>query len=353
MKVEKLIVGQAYKYKELCELIGIEPTKKANNQRNAQFKELATRVDYEKKGHSIIIKEIYKVAKEKVDMRKLGNNNELSTHIQYSLLCLLENIEIKDKARGIGFNRYYLYNQFGMTNEKFLAGMMNKDYYAETIGMSKMAVYECYNYTYKNLYDTLDRAFDSLMRKRSGFTMTKGYTFVISEDGNQYFYTATREEESYISAVENEILVEMGIKDKYALFHNDGWREFKTKVITKLEDEYPLFFSGIQNYNNALVFSYTNKSIKLMKAKMEKDYGYNIKEVKANLNKLVSSSLDGVIDRRVGKEYSKEKEVIINYRKTEFYTDEQKIVKNGIIKVEQMEFDFNKLEENKNEEIPF
>ena len=34
MKVENLTVGQEYKYKELCEVIGIEPTKKANNQRN-------------------------------------------------------------------------------------------------------------------------------------------------------------------------------------------------------------------------------------------------------------------------------------------------------------------------------
>ena len=51
MKIENLTVRQAYKYKELCELIGIVPTKKANNQRNAQFKELATKVDYEKKGH--------------------------------------------------------------------------------------------------------------------------------------------------------------------------------------------------------------------------------------------------------------------------------------------------------------
>lgn len=293
-----------------------------------------------------------KVVKED-DKRRLGNNNELSTHIQYSLLCLLENKTIKDRARGIGFNRYYLYNQFGMTNDKFLAGMMNKDFYAESIGVSKMAVYECYNYTYKNLYDTLDRAFDSLMKKRSGFTMTKGYTFVLNIDGEQSFYTATREEESYISAVENEILVEMGVKDKYALFHNDDWREFKTKVINKLEEDYPFYFEGIINYNNALVFSYTNKSIKLMKAKMEEDYGYTIEEVKANLNKLVSGSLDGVIDRRVGKEYAREKEIIKNYRKMEFFTDEQKIVKNGIIKVEQMEFNFDKLEENKNEEIPF
>ena len=43
MKVENLIVGQVYKYKEICELIGIEP--KTGNTKIKQLKELATLVD--------------------------------------------------------------------------------------------------------------------------------------------------------------------------------------------------------------------------------------------------------------------------------------------------------------------
>lgn len=352
MKVEKLIVGQAYKYKELCELIGIEPTKKANNQREAQFKQLATRVNFEKQGHKIIIKEIYAMAKEKEDKRRLGNNNELSTHIQYSLLCLLENIKIDDMTRGISFNRYFLYNQFGLTNDKFIGGLLNKKQYARDLNMTDMAINECYNYTYKTLYDTLDRALNSLMRKRSGFTMTKGFSYLLNEGGNLVFYTANREEEAFMSAVEGEVLIEMGVKDKYALFHDEeNWKIFKARVIEKLREEYPLYFGDLENYNNALVFSYTDGSISLMKAKMEKDYGFTPETVRTNLNKLVLASLDGVIERREGKSYAREKKIIKDYRKSPMFIDEQKIVKDSIIKIKTEQLTI--AEYANNEEIPF
>lgn len=350
MQVEKLIIGQEYKYKEICELIGIEP--KTGNTKIKQLKELATLVDYEKNGTKFLIKEIYTMAKEKEDKRKLGNNNELSTHIQYSLLCLLENIKIDDMTRGIGFNRYFLYNQFGLTNDKFIGGLLNKKQYARDLNMTDMAINECYNYTYKTLYDTLDRALNSLMRKRSGFTMTKGFSYLLNEDGNLVFYTANRQEEAFISAVEGEVLVEMGVKDKYALFHEEEkWKIFKARVIEKLKDEYSLYFGELENYNNALVFSYTDGSIALMKAKMEKDYGFTPETVRANLNKLVLTSLDGVIERREGKSYAREKKIIKDYRKSPMFIDEQKIVKDSIIKIKTEQITIAEYADN--EEIPF
>lgn len=359
MQVENLKVGQVYKYKELTEILDIKYL--GGKQKINQLEDFKRYFDYEKQGTKFLIKEIYKQAKEKMDMRKvvkeedkrrLGNNNELSTHIQYSLLCLLENIEIQDRTRGVSFNRYYLYNHFGLTNDKFIGGLLNKESYAESMNMTEMAVNECYNYTYKTLYDTLDRALNSLMRRRSGFTMTKGFSYILIEDNQPVFYTASREEEAFISAVEGQVLVEQNIKDKYALFYKENdWKAFKDRVIEKLKEDYPLYFEGLDNYNNALVFSYTNDSIKLMKAKMEKDYGFNKEEVKNRLNELISDSLDGVIERRQGKSYAREQKIIKDYRKSETYLDEQRIVKDSVIKIKTEQITIKEYTEN--EDIPF
>ena len=182
--------------------------------------------------------------------------------------------------------------------------------------------------------------------------MTKGFSYILIEDNQPVFYTASREEEAFISAVEGQVLVEQNIKDKYALFYKENdWKAFKDRVIEKLKEDYPLYFEGLDNYNNALVFSYTNDSIKLMKAKMEKDYGFNKEEVKNRLNELISDSLDGVIERRQGKSYAREQKIIKDYRKSETYLDEQRIVKDSVIKIKTEQITIKEYTEN--EDIPF
>ncbi len=87
MKIENLKAGMEIKnYKELCKLIEIEPTDKANNQREAQFKELGRHVKYHKpskRGHKIIIDEIYEVIQEKT---RKGRSDKGSTRNEYDTI---------------------------------------------------------------------------------------------------------------------------------------------------------------------------------------------------------------------------------------------------------------------------
>lgn len=58
MKTDRLTVGMKIKYKELCELLGIEP--KEGNSRKKQFKEIDKLIGYHKEGQIFVIDEIKK-----------------------------------------------------------------------------------------------------------------------------------------------------------------------------------------------------------------------------------------------------------------------------------------------------
>ena len=96
MKVDNLEVGQVVKnYKELCTLLELDV--KAGNSRKAQIKELERFIDYEKKGHSFIVKEIYSEPLEVDDARSNGNNRKydsfITTH-QNKCKYILNNLNV-------------------------------------------------------------------------------------------------------------------------------------------------------------------------------------------------------------------------------------------------------------------
>lgn len=373
MKVENLIVGQVYKYKEICELIGIEP--KTGNTKIKQLKELATLVDYEKQGTKFLIKEIFEEAKEKVDMRKvvkeddkrrLGNNNAISTHIQYNLVCLLERTGEPTEVRGVGFNRYQLYRDLGMANEKFGNAFMDKKSFAENHYASEQAVIECFDYTYQRLYARLDSAFESYMKKSSGFTITKGYKITTS-DGE--VRVADKIEEGMIADIEDLVLQQFGLKNKRDLIfvkkgEESKYAQFKSTVISKLKEEFSIYFEDLVAYSDAFVFAYTLRAVKRVKARMEKDYGLNEETAREELNKLLLSSLDETIENRhkntkdkykdyFGEIFFTKDNMIDKYRLSEEYIDEQKRLKNTLVKIKTEQVTVEDYMKNKNEEIPF
>ena len=370
MKVENLIVGQVYKYKEICELIGIEP--KTGNTKIKQLKELATLVDYEKQGTKFLIKEKFAVAKEKEDKRRLGNNNAISTHIQYNLVCLLERTGEPTEVRGVGFNRYQLYRDLGMANEKFGNAFMDKKSFAENHYASEQAVIECFDYTYQRLYARLDSAFESYMKKSSGFTITKGYKITTS-DGE--VRVADKIEEGMIADIEDLVLQQFGLKNKRDLIfvkkgEESKYAQFKSTVISKLKEEFSIYFEDLVAYSDAFVFAYTLRAVKRVKVRMEKDYGLNEETAREELNKLLLSSLDETIENRHKKTKDKYKDyfgeifftpdnMIDKYRLSEEYIDEQKRLKNTLVKIKTKQvtvedyMNSNNINMNKNEEIPF
>lgn len=368
MKIENLIVGQAYKYKELCEVLEIES--KGGNTKIAQFKELERYCKYSKQGHSIIIDSINTKAGEKVDnrkiikdndKRKLGNNNDISKNLRYMILDLLSRYESKEGV-GIGFSKTLLYRHCGMINHNYRNAKGNKKAWANELNISEIAIEECLDYTDDRLSKTLRRACSTLQNSNKALGYRFGYNYILKGDKNEIDTqeTADIELEDIIRDTEYEVMKQMNISRYEKVYQFGRWKEFKTKVMDILRTEYPLEFSNIKYYYNTVVFSYTQAIVKDCKKGFEESFGLDSSIAKANVNQYFSKSLDNTIENRhkkvIDKEiFGKNFNSIDDYRGDVIYIPEQKTAKDSIIKLEsnQLSFDIDKTIDNDDENIPF
>ena len=110
MNIDNLKEGMIIKnYKELCKLLDIRIYQ--GNSKDAQMKELAMYVDYEKQGQKFIIKEIYAFPKEKEDGRR--SRTEIYEDEQFNV-CV-------GQGNFVGVYKITLGNQIyiGSTNQGF------------------------------------------------------------------------------------------------------------------------------------------------------------------------------------------------------------------------------------------
>lgn len=341
MKIENLKVGMILKnYKELCSVLEIEPTKKANNQRLSQFKELDRYCKYHKEGHKIIIDVIFKEVKEKVDKRTNGNNNELSRNIRYVILHLCNKNKLKNKSE-IGYSKTFLYGYCGMINENYRDSKGNKNAFAEYLNVEKLAIDECFDYTDDRMCQALRRALSSLTSYNKALGYRYGYNYVTKED--MFHHTADVDLENTIRDIESKVMNQMGFKRYDKLFESGVWNEFKFRVINTLKREYPLYFGDLKYYYNAIVLNYKDSSIKRTIETFENTYNYTIEKSREAINKQFSKSLDGTITRRNKKNENLDTEDLSKveiYRGSKNYVKEQTKVKNTIIKKDAKKVDF-------------
>ena len=95
-KVLENYIGTQLTYKELCEILDWKHFT-GGTSKKAQFKELNRYVQYkivgERKGLRYMIIEIYNEILEKMDNRKIGNNNKYGQDIETTMLYILHNYE--------------------------------------------------------------------------------------------------------------------------------------------------------------------------------------------------------------------------------------------------------------------
>ena len=351
MKIENLKNGQVLKnYKELCEVLGIEPTKKANNQRLAQFKELDRYCKYHKEGHKIIIDQIYSKELEKVDKRTLGNNNNQARCIRYLLLNLLSCYKI-EQDEVIGFSKGLLLRKLYMTNENYITAKTSRKQYAEALEVNEMAVNECFDYIENNSISAIRKAIATL---RSQSILGYKYSFSWVDHTGKVHHCTTIEE-NIIHLMEEEAMEEMNIRNKNKIWEFGRWDEFKKKVTFKLIENYKELFPKIDYYFYSFHFNYNNESIQRQMRYMEQRQGMNYEVAKVGVQDLWSESLDKTIDNRHNKAkmvWGDHIEPIKNYRKHSNYKPEQTKVKNSIVKQdhpkveisEQITMDLNQIE---------
>lgn len=361
MKIENLKVGQTYKYKELCEVLGIKPTSKANNSRIAQFKELDTLCKYEKQGHSIIIKKIYTKQGEKMDKRKLGNNNDISKNLRYMILDLLSKNESTESIE-IGFSKTLIYRHCGMINHNYRNAKGNRKAWANELNISEIAIEECLDYTDDRLSSTVRRACSTLQNSNKCLDYRMGYNYILKGEGNELDtqHTACQDIQDIIRDTEYKVMEQMNIRRYEYIYKYGRWNEFKTKVMDILRTEYPFEFSDIKYYYNAIVFNFTPSIVEHCKASFEKRFELNLSIAKANVNQHFSDSLDNTIENRHKKIienniFGKNFDSIDDYRGDKIYIPEQKMAKDSIIKLEtkQLEFKLKSNVDTDDENIPF
>lgn len=365
MKIENLKAGQAYKYKELCEVLGIKPTSKANNSRIAQFKELERYCRYHKEGHKIIIGELYPKELEKVDKRTQGNNNNISKNLRYMILDLLSRHKIT--ADELGFSKYNLYKYCNMVNDNYKRSRKNRDAWGKMFNVDNIAIEECFEYTDDRLSSTFRRACSTLANNNKALGFRYGYNYVLASDTNTLdeHVTASIEIENIIRETENKVMKQMKISRYDKIYQYGRWNEFKNKVIEILQNEHSFYFSNLVYYYNAIVFNYLNETIERVKKGFEEDFGLDKETAKSNVNKYFSKSLDRTIERR-HKTYSESDGfdmdiknldlLICEYRESKKYIDEQKMLKNSIIETnsEQIVFDMDlNRKDNESKTVPF
>lgn len=356
MKIENLKIGQVLKnYKELCEVLGIEPKKTGSNPHKAQFKELERYCKYHKEGHKIVIDEIFSKELEKVDNRKLGNNNEQARCVRYLLLNLLSAYKI-EQDEVIGFSKGLLLRKLYMANENYITAKTSRKQYAQALEVEEMAVNECFDYIENSSISAIKRAIVTL-RSQSILGYKYSFSWVDHKGG---VHNCDTIEENSIHLMEEEAMKEMNIRNKNKIWEFGRWDEFKKKVAFKLKENYKELFPQLDYYFYSFHFNYNNQSIQNQMRYMEQRQGMSYEVAMEGIQELWSKSLDTTIDNRHKK--AKEKtpwgdsiKPIENYRKHDNYKVEQTKVKNSIVhkdhpKIEvseQIQMDLNQIE------IPF
>lgn len=362
MKIKNLKVGQEIKnYKELCVILDVK--EKTGNSKIAQLENLERYVKYHKKGNKFIIDEIYSKELEKVDKRTQGNNNNISKNLRYMILDLLSRHKITTDE--IGFSKYNLYKYCNMVNDNYREARKNRSAWSKLFNVDNIAIEECLDYTDDRLSSTFRRACSTLANSNKALGFRYGYNYVLKSNTSTLdeHTTASIEIENIIRETENKIMKQMKISRYDKIYQYGRWNEFKSKVIEILQYEHPLYFSNLAYYYNSIVFNYLNETIERAKKGFEEDFGLNRDIAKHNINKYFSESLDGTIERRHQKHSEsngfdmdiKNLDLLIcEYRESEKFIIEQKMLKNSIIEEdsEQLEFDI-KSDTKHNKKIPF
>lgn len=333
MNVEELRVGQVFKnYKELCKVLEIEPTKKANNSRIAQFKELARYCMYHKEGHKIIIDEVYSEELEKVDKRFNGNNNEQAKCIRYVLLNHLSSHRI-EKHEVVALSKGLLLRKLNLINDNYIMAKVKREAYAQALDVDMMAVDECIDYIDDRGFKAVKRAINTLVRiKLLGYKYS--YTWV--DHNGVHHHTTSVLEHNNIMEIEREVLKQMRVSHKGKVFEYGRWEEFKRKVKIRLLEEYPLMFPKLDYYYSSYHFNYNKEQIQEYMREMEQQ-GMNYEKAVSGIEKLWSKSLDNTIENYHNK--AKEKtpfgnsfDEVENYRKSKKFIPEMSRTKESIVK---------------------
>lgn len=301
MNIEKLEVGMTLKYKELCELLGVEAKSSKNtNGRKSQSNEFKRYFDYEKQGQKFIITKIHDTAKEK-NNNYGGNNRVFVDDFRNLMIYMLH----ENRTECMLMSKGAMFKAMNLVNENYLLARNNIPKLSEIISVPQSAIYEFYDYNSGKLRDTLERnlkhcrsrsllMFESVVSvaiNEVHIVSNELNTPVLSPDGivlsnNELVYReATKQERQLILRYENEVKAELGFTDNKEIFVRGKWKYFKTEVEKRLINA----GTNIKFYYESYRITWNNKKID---EEFEKLKDLNKEILEANLNSNMIKSIN-------------------------------------------------------------
>lgn len=203
--VKNLQVGQTVKnYKELCKLLGLEPT--TGNAKIAQMKDINRYIRYEKSGQKFIISEIY--GNPIHPEPRMANNSKYILSAQEALCSYLY------RCTGIVYlSKTQLMSILGLVNDKYRLYISNKTPLLELHSQMDYAqAAMAYNRISSRGYNIIKTCLDSMMR-RGIIVYYTCYSIIDGDTQSRYVppREATWSEMEYIEKTEAGVLEELGV----------------------------------------------------------------------------------------------------------------------------------------------
>ena len=356
MNIKMIKKSQMFKsYVELCKALDIKPEPNGSNSRKSQIKEMEKYFSFTTNRRMIIITDVYNKERVKMDKRTRGNNTIHAENVEYMLISLLSKFDIVRDAR-IGLSKNFIFSYTGLSNENYKLAKTNRLKFSQLIDMPIQEINECFDYSSNRMLQTVQSALNR-MKKKALITWGYGYNLILKDetDNDSYMIVADAALEKDILNIERKVLQEFGCDTKRQVFLCSNWSEFKKSVEEELRKEYP----NLKYYYDSICINF-NKDDILRELERIESSGINKLEVKNNVNKNFSKSLDGTITRK----HKKYKDAMVlsttysNYYASSDYVSNQKEIKNTIINKDNKVIDFSlslnkdvkeKIEKRKNE----
>lgn len=224
----KLQTGMKFKnYKEMCTILGMD-IKVGTNSKNAQYKTLAQYCEYEKQGHSIIIKKVFAEKGGRIDNRGGRYTDIYNSLTQAMLLNFFSDL----KGSNITISRTRLLKEIAILNINYVECRENLINLSKYMDIPLDIIFEFYSVTNSNFKSIVVSALNTLQDKG---LIKYHETTKVKSISTLKTRTATPEELAIIVECENETLKEMEYKNIRDARMSSKWKKFKELVSDKLK----------------------------------------------------------------------------------------------------------------------
>lgn len=223
-------------YKEMCNLLGEES--KGGKSKQLQLSDWQRYFDYDKRGNSFVVTEIYNIPLEKEDNRgkSEGSRDNNSIYIPYIETLLLHLLAQQDDQTLV-CTKNYLLVALGMTNIKYTS-QTSREILLKVKSFTKHELKDFDNRAYQTLNRILFTSLDNLKRKCLIDYYDELHYKKINDEGNSEEYIATDDERRKYMDIKREILTEWNYKELRDIYFHDRVDEFYSELIDRMYDIY-------------------------------------------------------------------------------------------------------------------